>query len=155
MARFKLSGLYIFGIVLLIGMSFECLSCDSKSDSSDPTREEEMFKKVMAIHDEIMPRMSEIERNTRILNDFLNDWPEGVDSNLILKIPPFLEELNSASEEMWDWMNNFKSEDNWTDTIPYTKYLETELYNIKWVRGSMNTSIDNSNRIIHLIKQDD
>ena len=134
-------GLFLITIVI---------SCSNKA-AEELAKEDTLYKEIMAVHDEVMPRMSEIESSKRQLLDYKKDWPKGTDSIFLMKMPQFLDGLNEASDEMMDWMHNFKTKESWSDTGTYLQYLTKERVSIKWVKITMRNSIDEAKYMLRLI----
>jgi hypothetical protein len=97
-----------------------------------------LYNEVMDIHDEVMPRMDDIMRlkrelNERIDKEELSDTVKTALENKILL-------LDSAGKAMMDWMHNFKPED-YTGEGQRT-YLESEREHITKVKETMLNAIE-------------
>lgn len=112
----------------------------STIDSTQPP----MFNEIMAVHDEIMPWMNNIEslkQDIRMKMDSIDTFG-GSDENR-KQFRHAMAELNRADNIMSDWMSSFK--ENY-DTIQTEKnklnFLESERAKIEGVRGLMKESIE-------------
>ncbi|WP_128544979.1 hypothetical protein [Larkinella soli] len=109
---------------------------------------------VMAVHDEVMPRMEEMmELRSRISSridslsklkpassDLEGRQKDGVDANLALK---------EADSLMMSWMNHYKSDTfKVLDAGQAKAYLDHEMEKISVVREKMNTSIDQAKKYL-------
>lgn len=111
----------------------------STIDSTQPP----LFNEIMAIHDEIMPRMSEIEtlkQNIRMKMDSI-DALNG-NEEYRKQFRHAMAELNRADNMMSDWMFNFKDSYDTIHTESLKKsFLEAERAKIEGVKMTMNESI--------------
>ncbi|HPE10215.1 MAG TPA: hypothetical protein PLT28_10740 [Saprospiraceae bacterium] len=111
----------------------------STIDSTQPP----MFNEIMAVHDEIMPWMNNIEtlkQDIRMKMDSIDAFG-GSDANR-KQFRHAMAELNRADNAMTDWMSSFK--ENY-DTIQTEKnkmaFLESERAKIEGVKNLMTESI--------------
>jgi len=100
-------------------------SCGHKGDKNDPD-----YKKVMAIHDEVMPKMSTIHKLKKKLRK-LGD----VSSPKVLQM---LKDLDDADEGMMVWMSDF---DPPAEGSERTTYLKAELPRVKNMADDINNAI--------------
>lgn len=133
-------------IVLASFLVFSFISCkQSKKDESktDP------MKEVMAIHDEVMPKMSAIGKLVTELNTKIDSTEEGMVYDQAKK------ELQAANKSMMDWMHNFGDRFT-TDEIMNGKelspekqqWLAEEKIKIEAVREQYNSSIENAEKLL-------
>lgn len=111
----------------------------STIDSTQPA----LFNEIMAVHDEIMPQMNEIEtlkQDIRMRMDSIDAQNDKAEFRSQFRHA--LAELNRADNMMSDWMNNFK--ENY-DTIKLesikNSFLEAERAKIEGVKMTMDESI--------------
>lgn len=113
------------------------LSCNLDQKSGE---EEYALKKlhteVMDIHDEVMPKMSSINKLERQLKQKLKD-PEVAKKDTIQQLVYQLEE---ADEAMMNWMSDFKKPD-YADFEAARKLYTSEKEKIIVVRDKMNSTI--------------
>lgn len=74
-------------------------SNDSAQDSSA-----EQWEDIMAVHDEVMPKMSDMNRISRELREYAEQHPD-MPAERREKIESTVRELSEAEEGMWEWMN--------------------------------------------------
>ncbi len=97
------------------------IACNS-SDKSDvgshnvPKDLRDTYNEVLAIHDEVMPKMSELTRLQGQLTEKLKELRsvQPPDSEKLRETNRVLGQLNRAESAMWDWMDGFSK----LDSIP-------------------------------------
>ena len=115
------------------------LSCKNES--------KELYNRVMDTHDEVMPRMGEIERLKRELRDKISKTPD-----MILerkeKLEQIISNLDSANRSMMDWMHKFNPLPDTADQEKAKTYLESEMTRIENVKELMLQSIQEANEAL-------
>ncbi len=139
----------ILALVVLIGS----ISCkDEKKEAAKATNEQ--MKKVMAIHDEVMPRMS-------AMGSMIGELSSKEDSTEIgLQYKAARRDLQDAHKAMMDWMQGFSSRFD-PDEILNGKelteqkqiWLDEEEEKVKALREQINSSIENAEKILELNKE--
>ncbi len=102
---------------------------------------EALYDQVMAVHDEVMPKMDELYRLKKELKDEVTtakDLAADKKEQLIQTI----QLLDSADHAMMDWMHKFKPAADSTDQEVAREYLENEMERINKVKELMNSAID-------------
>ena len=87
---------------------FFAVSCGEKKQTESKT--DALLDKVMAVHDEVMPKMSDIMRLKKELNakvDELLAAGEDENSNKITELKKAIENLDNSNEGMMSWMREF------------------------------------------------
>ena len=135
-------------IPLFISLVFSC-SPDggqngSNSEMSANERRNEMYQEVIAIHDEVMPKMQNIialQGKIRLQMDSLKE----VDITLpiIADLKKMNDELSSADKAMMDWMHEFNTDINSKEITDQEAldYLKGQKLKIQGVKTIMNESI--------------
>lgn len=103
----------------------------------------------MAVHDEVMPKMSEINRLSRSLRDYKENQ-ETIDPQAEQRIDAAIQELSTAEERMWDWMNNLKQLDGLREQQSHEEimnYLNEEKTAIDQVRDEMMSAIEEAEKL--------
>lgn len=72
---------------------------------SPKAKEEELAKEVLALHDEVMPKMQDIMRLKKELKKKLNQVDSS--SNEALLINDLISGLEKADKDMMDWMHTY------------------------------------------------
>jgi len=106
--------------------------------------QEKLWEEVIAIHDEVMPKMGDINRISRTIRAELDTVPP-IDTLLKLQQLDLLIRLGKAEEGMMVWMNELETLDELRDSKSNKEimdYLEGEKQRISAVRDSMLVSIE-------------
>jgi hypothetical protein len=129
---------------IAIAIAVLALACE------DPvTLENQKWDEVMALHDEVMPQMSEINRLSRSLREY-KESQEAVDPQAEQRIDAAIQELGAAEESMWEWMNNLKQLDGLREKMSHDEimnYLNEEKATIEQVRDSMLGAVENAKKL--------
>ena len=112
-------------------------ACKEKQKSAE-TDQNQLYKEVMAIHDQVMPEITTIHNLKKDLKAI--EKPETKD--IILHQ---VKELNDADEAMMTWMAAFKVPENKTQE---EAYLLLEKEKIKQVSDLMYASMDRAKKLI-------
>lgn len=137
---------YAYWFLMLLGVLF---SACGESGSSPAQLEDQ----VMAIHDEVMPKMgdinAEIQRLTAELKELRNR--ENADSGRIEAIQTAVNDLKKADQNMRIWMRNYakdyvKQKDHMTEEEKVA-YLQSELVRVQKVKESMLGSLEQANSL--------
>ena len=110
---------------MFLFISLVLFSCGHKGDKNDP-----LYKEVMAIHDEVMPKLSTIHKLKKQLKKTENATEKEV-LDLILN-------LDKADEAMMVWMEEF---DPPADGPERKTYLTKELTSVSVMADKINNSI--------------
>jgi len=127
--------------ILLVIATVSLLAC--KQDIS--TEEQEMYDKVMVIHDEVMPKIKTINKSEIALEKIAETIESADDKAAIDKT---LSDLKVAYDMMFEWMNNFKKKAKLPEGTNYMDYLKKEEIRIQKVSDAMLTSIADADALI-------
>jgi hypothetical protein len=135
-------------ITIVISGIFLLTSCGKKgghehhqADELKNNPNEALYNEVMAVHDEVMPKMDELYRLKKELKDKIANGKDlAADKKGDLNQTLLL--LDSADHSMMDWMHKFKPLADSTDQEAAREYLENEMEKIRKVKELMNTSIE-------------
>ncbi|MBP9925996.1 MAG: hypothetical protein KBF45_08370 [Cyclobacteriaceae bacterium] len=108
---------------------------------SDDSPNQALYDQVMDIHNEVMPKMDEIMKLKRNLQDQIANSPD-----LVLERKEQLERvisnLDSANNAMMTWMHEFNPPPDSVDQEKAREYLESEMERIRKVKTTMLESIE-------------
>jgi len=121
---------------ILLGLLF-LIQTGCKEKSPESKFIEERHDQIMVIHDEVMPKMSDIYK---LKKKFKKD-PTLQKSHLI-------DSLEHAEEVMMEWMHNYKKPSS-RDTL-YEDYLNEQMEAVSEMRDVMLRIIDKSQKTIDL-----
>lgn len=108
------------------------------SESLSPTKA--LYNKVMDIHNEVMPRMGEMERLKRELKERIAQSPDLVIEKK-KQITQIISNLDSAGAAMMNWMHEFAPLPDTVSEAAQREYLEAEMERVKKVRELMTNAI--------------
>ena len=148
----KLVQLFILFISVMVFSACTPKTNDASQAVDNPdleiTAQEKMWDKVMVIHDDVMPKMSELNKIKKQLEE-----KSKVIRNEILqpKIIAAIKTLEQADEGMWDWMHGLKQlkalrKEKTHDEIML--YLSEQLAAIRNVKAAMETSMENGKNLL-------
>ncbi len=121
-------------------------SSDQKDHEAHDMENEEspntaLYDKVMELHDELMPKMEEIYNLKKEVQDEIAKAPEMV-AEKKQELEKTILYLDSANNEMMDWMHKFNPLPDSTDQEAAREYLENEMEKIRKVKDIMAEAID-------------
>ncbi len=126
----------IFFPLLLLGFVLSFAACDN----SDKEAESKLNQEIMKVHDEVMPKMSELNRMKRQIGEFKDAVP---DDNAEMKdsLINAILMLAKTEDNMNDWMGGYKYPN------PDIKHEEM----MKYLKGKQDTIKQISNEIFMTI----
>ena len=130
MTQFNWLGLFILS--LIITSMGACQHTDSEVQAA--------HEQVMEIHDEVMPKQSDISAaQLRI-----KQWIKKQDETFTIpdEISVALAQLTDAEEAMWSWMNNYSKPKSDEELSSALQYLKAQEESISTVREQMLTSLE-------------
>jgi hypothetical protein len=101
---------------------------------------------VNRIHDEVMPRMGELYKLKKKLQQ--RDTAASTTPAEKTKINAAIQKLDSAYEGMMNWMHQFKPEEHQVEEKEAREYLEGELEKIKKVKKDMLAAIETGRTLV-------
>jgi len=107
------------------------------TDSTDTNRA--LYDQVMDLHDEVMPKMGNIQSIKRDIEDQIKNTP-GMTAEQKAEFQRMISKLDSADRLMMDWMHQFSPPDS-LDEESQRAYLETQMEKIKKVRDLTEEAI--------------
>lgn len=138
----NLRSLFIVGLLVLAacgkGGEHQHTTSDSPTDDSP---NQALYDQVMDVHDEVMPKMDDIMKLKRELQDKIANSPD-----MVLERKEQLERvianLDSASNSMMSWMHEFNPLPDSVDQEKAREYLESEMERIRKVKTLTLESIE-------------
>lgn len=131
---------------LLALVLFSCGKPSGENQTTGTTTDSTDIKKilydqVMEIHDDVMPKMDDIEAMKRKLKEQIANSPNMVDEER-KKLERRIVNLDSVGEMMWDWMHRWEPVADSLTIDQARDYLESEMEKIKRVREAMLAIIE-------------
>ncbi len=134
-------------------MSIILTGCGSQSsDSSDSTTDQEISelreieRNVMEVHDEVMPKMADLNNIIKRLKTSREDIEESAE--MTAEIQTAIADLVAADSLMWDWMYNYKRPDYEGDLDSARMYLVSEQERVTVVKESMLSSMERGEQLL-------
>ena len=140
-----------FSVLLLFLAS--CSSDISTEKEPKLSEREQLYKEVMEIHDAVMPKMSDINRVKRNLDDQI-ETDSLIDDNLNSKVSIIILELTAAEESMMEWMKGFKVPKKDQPDEQVVSYLKEEKLKISRVSDQMLSSLEDGTKILNQLEND-
>lgn len=127
-------------LLTIVASSMIGISCSS-SGSKKEDKQKKLIEEVMAVHDEVMPKMDTVMTLKSSLDSVLK-VSSAVDS---VKIIALNAALDSADVKMSVWMEEYRPESvKGKDDSTVVKYLENEKVRITLVKEITDKSIENA-----------
>jgi len=118
------------------------LSCSTSQQSDECTSDEclkqQAYDKVIAVHDDVMPKLSRISELKGLIEERMAD---STDSATVNRYITLMQELDTADESMWVWMRAFNSDIEEWPLDSALNYLKTEQLKVDEVAEKINSSI--------------
>lgn len=137
--------LKILFVIGLIAMSACSKTGDHDHSEHDATTEENpnqaLYDQVMDVHDEVMPRMDDLMKLKRELQEKIANTPDMVMEKK-LQLEKMISNLDSASTAMMNWMHEFNPLPDSVDQEKAREYLESEMERIRKVKSLITETID-------------
>jgi Mg2+ and Co2+ transporter CorA len=104
-----------------------------EEDTDDTNPNTAIYNEVMNVHDEIMPKMEDIYKLKKEIEEKIAASPDMVMEKK-KQLEQVISNLDSASNSMMDWMHKFNPLPDSVDQEQARAYLESEMEKIKKVR---------------------
>lgn len=119
---------------------------------SDKDKEEKdsLMSQVMAAHDEVMPKMGDLRRLSKTLNekaDSLAAQDSASFAGHIEELRSTAEKIEAANESMMEWMRQFEVPDNEAPVQEVLVYLKEQKAKIDKVREDMLDSMEEGQKL--------
>lgn len=144
---------------------FSIMSCTKSGDhstmnhDSDQTQEEgpnqALYNQMMDVHDEVMPRMDEIMKLKRELQEQIANSPDMVMERK-QELENVISNLDSANNSMMSWMHRIHEFNPLADSVDQEKareYLESEMEEIRKVKELISESIEKAKTEVKKIQE--
>jgi uncharacterized protein YajQ (UPF0234 family) len=135
-----------FQAILICSVLFFSFSCKEEKKS---TEESSQMKKVMAIHDEVMPKMSTIGKLVGEIKPKVDSTEMGQDYEVAMK------DLQEANRAMMDWMKDFGDRFDHEEILEgkelseeKQQWLDEEEEKVKVVKDKINGSIERAQALL-------
>src|SRR5687768_5273122 len=107
---------------------------------------QKLYEEVMAVHDEVMPKMNDIYKLKEGLKKQIADTPDMAAAKK-QEMESVIIQLDSASESMMVWMRNFNPIPDSLGVEKARQYLEEQKAAVEEVKEDMLDAIEEAERI--------
>lgn len=125
----------LIGALFLLASVLFAAGCQEKSN-------QELYEEVMAVHDEVMPKMNDIYRAKNSLRKQLE--APGLSETEQERIRHKIAQLDSADEGMMVWMRKFDPIPDSLGEEKARQYLEDQLVKVKEVKENILKALEAS-----------
>ncbi len=94
----------------------------------------------MALHDDVMPMMADLNRARRTLADGLGQR-DSVEAHEVRRA---INMIKAAEDGMWEWMAGYQKPDQWDDST--RQYMENQKVAVDKVNRDMKSSWENAQK---------
>jgi hypothetical protein len=133
-----------FSLLLLLGCSRTSDHPMKDQEPTDANPVQILYDQAWRAHDEVMPKMDEIMKLKRLLQEKISSTPDMVVERK-KDLERIISNLDSANREMMNWMHRmheFNPKQDSLDLETAREYLETEMEKIKKVNELMDEAIE-------------
>ena len=135
---------FIFALlVITAGGCGKSASRENAGPADGPVEEnpnQGLYNQVMAIHDEVMPKMDDLYKMKTAINEKLKEASD-LSAEEREKLGELSSQLDEAGKSMMDWMHQFKPDDI-QDEEQARAYLEDEMEKIKKVKQEVLEALE-------------
>lgn len=132
--------------VFLISMIMFAACGEKKKSAKD-----QLYDKVMAVHDEVMPKMGDMSKYKKQLKAKIEELTEaGADVNAekIDELNKAVEGLENSHEEMMNWMREFDGDFEGMVEKEIMDYLNDQIRKIESVAKTTNTALKSAEQLL-------
>jgi hypothetical protein len=147
----------IFFFLLSVFAFSACQSGEQAPSEEDLMAEQDqLWDEVMAEHDEVMPKMSEIKRLERELTAMIGE-ESSLDAEAQEKVGQVVQQLSAAGEGMMSWMSQIRQLEPMREEMDHEQiieYLKGEKEKITKVKEDMLNSIEEGTSLLESMKEE-
>lgn len=128
-------------------IAISCRQKESASQNTPTASNQNLEEEILRVHDEVMPKMSDINRLSNQLREIKKNAGQTPDGQPITieGLDETLKELRTAEQGMSDWMKNYGDTKANLKDENLKDFYEKELKKIRIVRDNMLSSIEKAN----------
>ncbi|MFN3997179.1 hypothetical protein [Algoriphagus sp.] len=122
--------------------------------SCGPSQKElnaERRSEVIAVHDEVMPKMGQIKSFEKKALQKANEFAamDSVDSAKVQELKVLAVELDQAYEAMFVWMRQYDTEDGDRNSEEVKTYLDEQMISVSEVNRLMKTALSKADSLLN------
>lgn len=131
----SLPNTFFMGRYLVLILPLVLLQCHNPQSELDQKHLE-----IMALHDDVMPMMADLNRARRTLADGLGQR-DSVEAHEVRRA---INMIKAAEDGMWEWMAGYQKPDQWDDST--RQYMENQKVAVDKVNRDMKSSWENAQK---------
>lgn len=134
------------GIICLI-----CVVCISFSCGRPDTDTEELKDEVIAIHDEVMPKMGELKsmrKDILRISESLKESDSATNAEKVQELETLADRMNQAFDGMFVWMRQYRSSPEEMSDIEYREYLLDQKLKVKEVNFEIKSVMSEARLVL-------
>lgn len=143
-------------LLFVLSLLFLAAACGNNVEQLK-AEEDELAGEVMDVHDEVMPKMAEVNRLSRELDNYYEANKETISDELDGQIELVQRELEKADDGMMGWMANYRQPEALREEKTHDEimtYLNEQKALISDVAGQINSSIEEAKKLKASLPQD-
>lgn len=135
-----------FRLCLIVAILLFFQSCGSAQKEENT----KMRAEVIAIHDEVMPKLGKIKSQAKLATERAGDLATGeqVDSLHVQSLKDLAVELDAAYEAMFVWMRQYETEDGELTPEEVNIYLDEQLILVTEVNHKMKSALSKADSLL-------
>ena len=130
--------------IVVLGALISCGKSGKDITASDPVDDDAnqaLYDQVMDIHDEVMPKMNDLYKLKKQLQDSIAKTPAMVEEAK-KELELTIQQLDSASNSMMVWMRQFSPPTDSVSEEALREYLEAQLELVKKMREDVMEALE-------------
>ena len=139
-----------FRATIILLSLFLSVGCGNQNDQKNECaslacQQQELYDQIILVHDEVMPKLSDIA----ILKGKIKEQLAlATDSVVIMQWQDHLQALDAADQAMWVWMRQFESEMDTVVSEATFRYFEEQMLKVDTVAFNINRSIEHAEQAL-------
>lgn len=127
---------YLLSLSLILSIVFLISSCGEPAPDPNIAIQEAEFAKVMAGHDEVMPKTGQLSKLSRQMKKYMTENPD-LDAETKMAVSNMISQLIASEEMMFAWMANIsqlkelRMDKNHEEIMTYLESEKQTMVNVK------------------------
>ena len=139
----------IFKFLIISALFFNFFSACQTKTGGEEEGQQELYDEVMAVHDEVMPKMQDIMNLKEQIRGKIERLSQQTGTEAeVEQLDQMINRLDEADEAMMNWMRNFKRDYEGMSEEEVINYLEEEKEKITEVRQEMLNTIEEAQGVL-------
>lgn len=131
---------------MILTSFFIVIGCGTKG----PSESEILRNEVIAVHDEVMPKMGMLQSLQRQALDKASELEQEnpVDSAKVMEYKAVAYDLDHAYDAMFDWMHQYRSKDGEQTPEQIKEYLEEQMVLVTKVNVEVKAALEKAEKLL-------